>query len=474
MIAAALAAGQLPVSLARLICDGTDQLPDELRADADGILLAAVLGGADQHDLARLAREMLERARTGPDRGEDGFEERALWLGTTFGGAGRLQGDLTPGCAAALTVVLDALGQKTGPEDTRTAAQRRHDAVEEACRRLISGQLIPGRDGQPPHLTVHIDLNDLRGRSVAERSWTPAMAAAGPGTVHLTGPAAQAAACDAMLTPVVTGQIDHAALHHLTSRWLTLHTHDHTPDDRQAPGDDRQPGDGPGQAPSHSHQRDGHGQDPADSPGQAPGNSQNPGGSQATRDGRHDGQDPGGRTDDGRNPGGSDGQPRRGGQAGPGQVLPRGPLPAETRARLQATLLQACIDVISGPGGVASYLRGALLNAPYTTLSQPLDIGRTTRTIPPHLRTAVTLRDQHCQFPRCTQPASVCEVHHLIHWAHGGPTSLGNLILLCRFHHQIAIHRWGWAITRHPDGTTTATAPDGHTLHSHSPPQQAA
>jgi hypothetical protein len=36
------------------------------------------------------------------------------------------------------------------------------------------------------------------------------------------------------------------------------------------------------------------------------------------------------------------------------------------------------------------------------------------------------------------------------------------------------IHRWGWTITRHPDGTTTATAPDGRTLHSHSPPQQAA
>ena len=148
VIAAALAAGQVPVSLARLICDRTDQLPDDLRADADGILLAAVLGGADQHDLARLAREMLERSRTGPDRGEDGFEERAVWLETTFGGAARLQGDLTPGCAAALTVVLDALGQQAGPEDTRTAAQRRHDAVG-TSRRLIAGQLIPGRDGQP-------------------------------------------------------------------------------------------------------------------------------------------------------------------------------------------------------------------------------------------------------------------------------------------------------------------------------------
>ncbi len=209
-------------------------------------MLAAVLGGADQHDLARLGREMLDRAQTSPDRDNDGFEERALWLGTTFGGAGRLQGDLTPACAAALTVVLDALGQKAGPEDTRTAAQRRHDAVEEACRRLTGGQLIPGRDGQPPHLTVHIDLNDLRGGSVLERSWTPAKAAAGPGSVYLTGPAAEAAACDAALTPMVTGQIDWAVLDQLTTVWLTAHGHGHTaspPHDHPAGPQDDQPED---------------------------------------------------------------------------------------------------------------------------------------------------------------------------------------------------------------------------------------
>ena len=46
-------------------------------------------------------------------------------------------------------MVLDALGQKAGPEDTRTAAQRRHDAIEEACRRLIGGQMIPAGTGSP-------------------------------------------------------------------------------------------------------------------------------------------------------------------------------------------------------------------------------------------------------------------------------------------------------------------------------------
>jgi hypothetical protein len=60
-----------------------------------------------------------------------------LRVDTTIGGAGRLSGDLTPGCATTLTVVLDALSGKTGPEDTRSVPQRRHDALEEACQQLI-------------------------------------------------------------------------------------------------------------------------------------------------------------------------------------------------------------------------------------------------------------------------------------------------------------------------------------------------
>ena len=316
VIAAALAAGQLPASLARLICDWTGKLPEDLRDDGDGILLAAVLGGADQHDLARLAREMLDRAQTAPDRDNDQFEERALWLGTTFGGAGRLQGDLTPACAAALTVVLDALGQKAGPEDTRTAAQRRHDAIEEACRRLIGGQMIPGRDGQPPHLTVHVDLGELRGQpggSVLERSWTPARAAAGPGSAYLTGPAAEAAACDAVLTTIVTGQIDWQILDQLTTLWLTLHT---GPRRRGGP-------------------RDNHASD-----GRAPGTA-SPGAGQAPTD--RDGQAPGAATRRPR-PGDRPRRPRRDGQApgpghppfpGPSRLRP-GPAPATATPRAPA------------------------------------------------------------------------------------------------------------------------------------------
>ena len=136
VLADALAAAHISASWARQICEWTDRLPEDHRGDADQILLAAAVGGADLRDLGALAQEMIERARTSPDADNDGFSDRALWVDTTIGGAGRVTGDLTPQCAAALTVVLDALSGKTGPEDTRSVLQRRHDALEEAWRWL--------------------------------------------------------------------------------------------------------------------------------------------------------------------------------------------------------------------------------------------------------------------------------------------------------------------------------------------------
>jgi hypothetical protein len=72
------------------------------------------------------------------------------------------------------------------------------------------------------------------------------------------------------------------------------------------------------------------------------------------------------------------------------------------------------------------------------------------------------------------RPAA-CQVHHICPRREGGRTSLTNLILLCAFHHLIAVPRWDWAITLHPDGTVTAVSPgQQRTLHSHSPPARAA
>ncbi len=75
--------------------------------------------------------------------------------------------------------------------------------------------------------------------------------------------------------------------------------------------------------------------------------------------------------------------------------------------------------------------------------SQPIDIGRATRTVPAHLRHALNVRDRGCVAEGCDRPPAWSEAHHIVHWAEGGSTSLSNLVLLCRPHHR-KVHDAGW------------------------------
>ena len=67
-----------------------------------------------------------------------------------------------------------------------------------------------------------------------------------------------------------------------------------------------------------------------------------------------------------------------------------------------------------------------------------LEVGARTRTIPPALRRALQDRDRGCRFPGCG--VRFGQGHHVRHWAHGGPTTLANLCLLCRRHGR---DQWG-------------------------------
>jgi hypothetical protein len=139
-------------------------------------------------------------------------------------------------------------------------------------------------------------------------------------------------------------------------------------------------------------------------------------------------------------------------------------------AELEQQILAHVLQVVSGPGGVASFLRRNLLGPGLNGPSLPLEVGQTDE-IPVHLRRLVALRDQRCQYPGgCDQPASACEPHHVIHRADGGTTSLTNLKNYCWWHHHVVLHEQGWTLTVHPDGTSQATSPDGRTIHSHRPP----
>ncbi|HLQ60825.1 MAG TPA: DUF222 domain-containing protein, partial [Candidatus Acidoferrales bacterium] len=83
--------------------------------------------------------------------------------------------------------------------------------------------------------------------------------------------------------------------------------------------------------------------------------------------------------------------------------------------------------------------------------SEPLDVGRLTRIIPPPMKRALDVRDGGCKFHGCDRPPPWCDGHHLVHWLEGGKTSLDNLVLLCRRHHRL-VHEEGWRLAWGPDG----------------------
>lgn len=101
--------------------------------------------------------------------------------------------------------------------------------------------------------------------------------------------------------------------------------------------------------------------------------------------------------------------------------------------------------------------------------SEPLDVGRRTPAIPAAMRRAVIIRDRHCRFPGCDRPHTWCDVHHIVHWADGGPTALLNLILLCRRHHGLVHPPRGFRLEL-SDGRPVSRRPDGSVLEERAPP----
>jgi hypothetical protein len=89
-----------------------------------------------------------------------------------------------------------------------------------------------------------------------------------------------------------------------------------------------------------------------------------------------------------------------------------------------------------------------------------LGVGRRSRMIPGWLRRQLWFRDGGCRFPGCTHGGWV-HGHHKIHWAEGGPTDLGNLILLCGYHHRF-LHEHGWSITDDAGGNPVFVKPNGN------------
>ncbi len=441
--------GVITKSVALQLAKWTFGIPGEYRGQAEEIVVAAARAGAGLRELAAICAEIRYRtAPSDPDGDNDKHLDRALFLDTTLDGAGVLRGDLTPQCAAMVRAVLDALSAPEGGGDLRTRAQRYHDALAEAMRRLLASDLLPQRAGQPVKALVHVsfaDLCELDADSALQAKWVEgyraawaahradAAVAAGDGGAWLDGDAARTIGCDAMLIPVVTGDLDPGAVDQLVGLCVQY---------------DRIRG--------HA----GRGTEEAGSPeaGGGPDDA-----------GRSDGADGAG------NAGAQDGTGSTGAQDGAAgldaaQGAGGGHGRAEVLAMLEQQILAAVIAVVSGPGGVASFLRTNLLGKGLNGPSLPLDVGQSDQ-IPAHLRRLVALRDQGCQYPGgCDQPAAGCEPHHVVHRADGGRTSLGNLKDYCWWHHHVVLHELGWELTVRPDGTSQVRSPAGKIIRSHSPP----
>ena len=419
-VVAALAARQVSESVGRLICLWTSRLPEKFREESDELLLAAAAAGLGLEELAGLFAQMYERARgdlPDEDPGRD-LADRGLKLAVTFGGAGVLHGELTAECAEVVGRVLDALGAPAGKDDDRTKEQRYHDALAEAMRRLVASDLVPERAGQPVKAWVHLSLADLLlldGDSALQQEWTARVRERWAG-------------CRAFASE--TGSDGGAWLDGQDAEGIAC-------DAAMAPlvtGDvnidaledlirlcvelDR-------------HRRAGDAS-PARRP--APGT------------------------------------------PAPDTTAPDSTAPDRTAAwaALEQAVIGKAVDLLSGPGGLASFLRRRQLGARLGGPSLPLDIGYA-ESIPAGIRNAVVLRDRKCRWAGgCNQPASACDVHHTKHKANGGKTSTRDCVLLCFFHHQIVIHQQGWTLVLNPDGTTTAWNKDKtKVLHSHGPPARA-
>ena len=133
--------------------------------------------------------------------------------------------------------MLDALAAPGGAEDDRTREQRYHDGLQEAMRRLAASDLLPERAGQPVRVWAHMSLADLlrlEGSSALQEEWTAQIRArwaghraaasegGGDSGVWLEGDAAEAIACDAAMAPIVTGDVNVAALDDLVGLCVEL------------------------------------------------------------------------------------------------------------------------------------------------------------------------------------------------------------------------------------------------------------
>lgn len=208
--AAALAAGEISVDHAAVICRVLESLPSTVTADEVLQAEQTLLAHAAVHDpltLSKLGRHLAYVIDPDGEKALAAHEARLeagreLFLSQADDGSWDLRGRLAPVPGARLFTVIDSLAAPRpstadGP-DPRTAPERRADALDEACERLLGAEMLPSQGGDRPTLLLTMTLEGLQGR-------VGSAAASLPGGSPLSAGQLRLLACDAKVIPLVLG-----------------------------------------------------------------------------------------------------------------------------------------------------------------------------------------------------------------------------------------------------------------------------
>jgi hypothetical protein len=203
-VATAQAAGEISSGHANVIARCINALPDPVRDDhGEDAELALAEHSRTMHpgQLATVARHLV--AVLNPEGVEPDEQEkqrrRDVTVRPNTDGTGTVSGQLTPACLAMVQAALDAVSAPCHTEherDPRTPGQRRHDGLQDLCRRLLADGGLPDSGGVSATVLLTMTLSDLENR-------TGYATTAHGGTISV--PDALGLAADAEIIPVIFG-----------------------------------------------------------------------------------------------------------------------------------------------------------------------------------------------------------------------------------------------------------------------------
>ncbi|MCG5463324.1 HNH endonuclease [Micromonospora sp. MED01] len=209
----ALADGQISLDQARVIASTVNTVQTTAGPEAADKAVGVLTDWAGQFDpthLRTLGTRILDHVA--PDLADAAARaaleadarratrDRHLTLSEQTDGRLRLTGILDTETAGLFRAAIDPLSTPSGADDSRSAGQRRHDALADICRLALRTSELPEHGGDPAQIVVTATYDELTRQL-------------GAGTLdtglHLTPETVRRLACDATVLPAVlssTGQ----------------------------------------------------------------------------------------------------------------------------------------------------------------------------------------------------------------------------------------------------------------------------